>query len=111
MKRLIIISSIVVFTVAVAVFTWQRAGIGFVRTVDPDLGHVTTTTVEPRPFVMWTPYHNRVTTTSPCAMSMAEVRAHHGAEDDLCAAWIGPRGYVHVGPLSDAPAYAHMVGG
>ena len=56
-------------------------------------------------------YHRTVTTTSPCAMSWREVRANHGAEDDLCAAWIGPRGRVHVGPLSDAPARANIVGG
>lgn len=56
-------------------------------------------------------YTSTITTTSPCARSTREVRFNHGAEDDLCAAWIGPRGRVHVGPLSDAPARANIVGG
>lgn len=55
-------------------------------------------------------YVTEITPTSPCAMSMRQVRLNRGQEDDLCAAWIGPRGRVHVGPLSDAPANAHMVG-
>jgi len=55
-------------------------------------------------------YHTRIRTTSPCARSMRQVRLNHGAEDDLCAAWFGPRGYIHVGPMSDAPYNANFVG-
>lgn len=55
-------------------------------------------------------YVTTIKPTSPCAMSTRQVRAHHGYEDDLCAAWIDRHGRVHVGPLSDAPARAHMVG-
>jgi hypothetical protein len=56
-------------------------------------------------------YVSTIDTVAPCARSMRAVRLAGGAEDDLCAAWFGPRGRVIVGPMSAAPAGARWVGG
>lgn len=55
-------------------------------------------------------YVSTIATSAPCARSMRAVRLAGGAEDDICAAWFGPRGRVIVGPMSAAPARAHWVG-
>lgn len=55
-------------------------------------------------------YVREISWREPCALSMGAVRAARGAEDDLCATWIDSDGIIHFGPLSAAPARAHMVG-